>query len=41
MGGIKKKSQMKALSDETSKIGPIPMNVARIETTKSRMNETD
>jgi hypothetical protein len=41
LGGMKKKFHTKALKEEASKIGPIPINVARMETTKSRINETD
>jgi hypothetical protein len=40
-GGIKKKFHIKALSEEARVIGPIPINIARMDTTNSRINETD
>jgi len=40
-GGIKKKFHINALREQPRKIGPIPMNIANIETAKSRMKETD
>jgi len=41
LGGMKKKFQIKALSEDASNIGPIPIATARMDTTKRRINDTD
>jgi hypothetical protein len=39
-GGRKKKSQMAALRKAANNIGPVPKKIAKIDTRKSRMNDT-
>jgi hypothetical protein len=39
-GGIKKKSQIRALKVADNRIGPVPKKNARVETTNNNANET-